>query len=146
MHIIFVSLACASMVCVTTPVASMQTCAFWNDIISTVSDSYTQLQLEFDAIHCRSCFGPSYCDLMHSIAYKSWLAFCIAVETLQDDFIFSGSHYRWKGIVVSLRVADVSVLVSVSSAMWSIIQKAKSGKNGPRNGKNTSSPRWILKR
>ena len=46
MHIIFVSLACVSMVCVTTPVeaspkearhTSMQTRAFWNDIITSLS-------------------------------------------------------------------------------------------------------------
>ena len=61
------------MVCVTPPVevslkedrrTSMQTHAFWNGIIipCPVSDSYTQLKLEPDAIHGRSCFGPSYCD------------------------------------------------------------------------------------
>jgi hypothetical protein len=32
-----------------------------------ISDSYTQLKLEPDAIHGRSCFGPSYCDSMHLI-------------------------------------------------------------------------------
>ena len=56
-HIIFVSSACVSMVCVTPPVevslkearrTSMQTHAFWNGIIipCPVSDSYTQLKLE----------------------------------------------------------------------------------------------------
>ena len=49
MHIIFVSLACVSMVCVTAPVeaspkearhTSMQTRAFWNDIISSLSRMY----------------------------------------------------------------------------------------------------------